>query len=439
MKNKLFYLTKFSLKKKLGSKWFLFINLFLVLIIIGLVNIDKIISMFGGDFNNPTKIIVKDETGLAFDVFKSSLTSFVQYIPNESRLFIEDTNKHVEDVKKDIDSNKKIIIVIKKDSLNTIRANMISKTSIEPLVYQVIVASLNSTKVALAMAESNIDPAVLTSINKSIEIKTEYIDVNKKVNDENINTIMAFVAPVIILPFFFLLTYLVQMIGAEISEEKTTKGMEIIISNVSPKVHLISKILAGNIFVLLQAIILLLAGGIGLLIRKITGSSLLIKLPDGIDFSKILDMIQASDFYDKLIYVIPLALLLIVLSFIAYSLLAGILASMTTSMEDYQQLQAPLMIFLVFGYYLAMLSPTFEGSTFIRVVSYMPFISGLVSPVLLVIGEITVWDILFSTVLLIGTVMVLIKYGLRVYKVGILNYSTTQLWTKMFKAVKTRG
>ncbi len=30
----------------------------------------------------------------------------------------------------------------------------------------------------------------------------------------------------------------------------------------------------------------------------------------------------------------------------------------------------------------------------------------------------------------------LIKYGLRVYKVGILNYSSDKLWSKMWKALK---
>ena len=33
---------------------------------------------------------------------------------------------------------------------------------------------------------------------------------------------------------------------------------------------------------------------------------------------------------------------------------------------------------------------------------------------------------------------ILIKYGLKVYKVGILNYSETNLWKKMFKAIKEK-
>ena len=37
---------------------------------------------------------------------------------------------------------------------------------------------------------------------------------------------------------------------------------------------------------------------------------------------------------------------MIILTFVAYSLLAGILASMTTNVEDFQQLQTPIVIIL---------------------------------------------------------------------------------------------
>lgn len=439
MKNKLMFLVQYSLIKKIKSKWFLFINVFLMILIAGLINIDTIISMFGGDFNQPTKIKVIDKTGYTYPILEQSFNNMLDYIPSGMNASIKATKVSEADAKKEVKNNYLLFIVIEEDAENAIRARVISNTSVDPILYQLIAASLNSTKVNVAMAKSNINPTELAKINKSIDIKSEYIDTDKKVNDENINTIMAFVAPVIILPFFFLLTYLVQMIGAEINEEKTTRGMEIIISNVSPKTHLASKVISGNLFVLIQSIIMLLSIGLGFLIRHLSGAASILKLPDGIDFGTIFDLMKDSGVYDKLIYIIPIALIIIILTFVAYSLLAGVLASMTTSIEDYQQLQTPMMLILVFSYYLAMLSPTFEGSTFIRVVSYIPFISGLLTPVLLIVGQIGFFDIVISLVLLLGTIYLLIKYGLRIYKVGILNYSTTKLWTRMFKAARSKS
>ena len=85
-----------------------------------------------------------------------------------------------------------------------------------------------------------------------------------------------------------------------------------------------------------------------------------------------------------------------------------------------------------------MMAGLFKGSVFIKIMSYVPFISSMLAPSLYVMGEITLIDLCGSIVLLILTIYLLIKYGLRIYKVGILNYSQTGLWKKMFKAMRTK-
>ena len=62
MKSKLNYLIGVSLKRKIKTKWFLFANLILAIIIAGVINIDSIITFFGGDFNKKTEIYVIDDT-----------------------------------------------------------------------------------------------------------------------------------------------------------------------------------------------------------------------------------------------------------------------------------------------------------------------------------------------------------------------------------------
>ena len=137
-------------------------------------------------------------------------------------------------------------------------------------------------------------------------------------------------------------------------------------------------------------------------------------------------------------YMIPVMIVMMLLTFVAYSLLAGILASMTTNQEDFQQLQTPIVVVSLIGYYLSIMAGLFKGSIFIRVMSYIPFVSSMLAPSLYVMGEITLFDLLGSILLLILVIYLLIKYGLRIYKVGILNYSQTGLWKKMFKAVKEK-
>ena len=117
-------------------------------------------------------------------------------------------------------------------------------------------------------------------------------------------------------------------------------------------------------------------------------------------------------------------------------LLAGILASATTNTEDFQQLQTPIIVISLVGYYLSMMAGVFKGAVFIKVLSFVPFISAILSPSLLVLGQIGIIEVIISILLMIGTVFILIKYGLKIYKVGILNYSSKDLWKTMFKALK---
>ena len=92
------------------------------------------------------------------------------------------------------------------------------------------------------------------------------------------------------------------------------------------------------------------------------------------------------------------------LTFVAYSLVAGILASMTTNAEDFNQLQTPLVIISLVGYYLAMMAGVFKGALFIRILSYVPFISAILSPSLLVLGQIGIIDMLISIGIMLITI-----------------------------------
>lgn len=438
MKNKLKYLTKISLNKKIKSKWFFIANIFLLILIVGLMNIDSIIKFFGGDFENITEILVINNT--EYDIFEDIKINY----DNNSKIINNEENNNfilfkdnLDKAKEKIKENDGIILVIENDTNNFINASIITNDDIDPITFQIINTSLNSIKTDLALNYYEIDKNMLNAIESPIKIEKISLN-NDKNNDEMKDLIMGIIFPVMILPFFMLTIFLVQMIGAEINEEKTTRGMEIIISNVSPRIHFFSKIIASNLFVFIQGGLLVLDVVIALIIKKYIGNNSLSYLFGGLSITEIIKNLNEMGILDKLIYIIPLTLILMILTFIAYSLLAGILASMTTNMEDYQQLQTPIIIISLAGYYLSIMAAMFEGSLFIKILAYLPFISSLLAPSLLILGQIQLIDFTISVIILILTIYVLYKYGLKIYKVGILNYSSTGLWKKMFKAIKEK-
>lgn len=441
MKSKFNYLISMSLKRKIKTKWFLIANIVLAIILVGIINIDSIITMFGGDFNEKTTIYVIDNTENTFDIFKSQLD-------NTETLLNDDTDYNVIKEERAIDELKDLILNEEKEKNNIILEfnnsdnnfldiSIITKEYIDLADTQILTTALNNTKTTIAIYNSNISEEELSAIYSPANIERIYLDTDKNAQDENTKMILTTVFPILILPFFMLIIYLVQMIGAEVNDEKTTRGMEIIISNVSPKTHFFSKIVAGNLFVLLQAGLLFIYTFIGMIIRKFIGGNL---ISNGVtsQVKDVMTTVLSSNIGEQLKIILPLTIILMLLTFLAYSLLAGVLASMTTNTEDFQQLQTPIMVVLLLGYYTSMMASMFEGSLFIKILSFIPFVSAILSPSLLMLGQIGVVEVIISIVLMVGVIYLLIKYGLRVYKIGILNYSSKNLWKKMFKALKNK-
>ena len=429
MSDKFWYLTKQSLNKKIKSKWFLGINILLALVVIALININSIIAFFGGDFNEEIKILVIDNTEVSYPVFKETMNTLTKE-EDAGKITVKKETRPEEKLKKKLKDNQ-ISIVFDNDEENFVSSKIISNEKIDNTTYQYITQGLNTTKTSVALAKTNTDPALLAKISSPMEIERVVLS-NEKSVDENMEIVMGTLFPTLILPFFMLIIFLVQMIGGEICEEKTTKSMEIIISNVSPKVHLFSKVLASNFFIIIQAILLVIYSVIGILIS--TKGQL--QLNPNVD--TLLTATVSSGFLDKVLNLLPAVIILMILSFIAYSLIAGILASMTTNMEDFSQIQTPIMLVLLAGYYLAIMAGMFDGSTFIRVLSYVPFLSCLIAPSLYIIGQITMIDVIISILILGLTIFLMTKYGLKIYKIGILNYSNEKIWTRFAKAIKSK-
>lgn len=441
MRNKFMFLTKTSLSRKINTKWFKIVNVILCLIIVCVLNIDSIINFFGGDFDEQMKVYVIDNVdGNVYNTFNSQISSSTTLLTQgtENAYDIIEYDKTLEDARKEVEEDPKIIVLeFNKNKESVIDVTLLTKEYMDLKDMAILNTALNNTKFAYSMVAYDVNPEVLAKLSENITINRIFIDEEKNDTDENMEVIMTTVFPAIILPFFMLSIILVQMIGAEVNDEKTTKSMEIIISNVSPETHLASKVAAGNLFVIIQVVLLLAYGALGIIVRKMVGAD---SITNGVGayIEGLISSITTTEFISSLAVVVPLLIILLIVTLLAYSLLAGVLASMTTNNEDFQQLQTPIVVVSLIGYYLSMLAGMFKGSLFIRILSYIPFISAILSPSLYILGDVGIIDVIISILISIGFVYMLIKYGIRIYKVGILNYSSKGLWKKMFKAMKEK-
>lgn len=430
MNKKLWFLTKMSLNKKIKTKWFLIANLLFLIIIVGLINIDSIIKLFGGDFDEATEILVIDNAN-AFERFNANYDNNSKFLTDYDNVNINLYDKSYDEGIKEVTDDGKVLIVIDRDDNNYLKAKVVSNEEISTITSGLITASLNNVRSEIVLEEYNITDEMFNNINMPVEVEKEILDKNNIEHGMMVSSVMQ----VLTLPTFMLIMFLVQMIGAEVNEEKTTKSMEIIISNVSPKIHFLSKVISSNAFVIIQGLLLFIFAVVGVGIRYFISGGNLIGESTG-EVMTFINSLSVEGIGNTLWIMIPILLIVTLLTFVAYSLLAGILASMTTNLEDFQQLQTPIVVISLIGYYLSMMAGMFRGSIFIRIASYIPFISSMLSPTLYVLGEITIFDLIGSILLLVLVIYFLIKYGLRIYKVGILNYSGNGLWKKMFNAMR---
>lgn len=439
MKTKLKFLIKQSLKKKTNTKWFKVANILILVLLIGVVNIDRIISFFGGDFENTTKVYVVDEAG-AYDLLKTNFEAMTSSLEDLGNYELEKAEEPLDDLKSKIEDNEDIILTLSKNDTNYIDATITSFDPIGTITEQLLQMSLNNVKASYVLEHSGMSEEEIAALTSNVVLTKNVTNPDLDENAEGNDIVSSGLIIVLIVPFFLLITMLTQMIGAEINDEKSTRGMEIIISNVSPKIHFLSKIISSTLFVIIQALMLVGDAIIALVIRKL----LSVAASGGVStevagfLTDTIEMVKNTGVLGLLAKGAPFIILLFLFSFLAYAIVAGVLASMTTNIEDYQQLQTPLMIILMVGYYIAIMASAFEGALFVKIVSYIPMLSFLISPVIYLLGQISLLELILSTAICGIATYFLFHFGLRIYKVGILNYSSQDLWKKIFKSMKEK-
>ena len=218
MKDKFKFLVEYGLEKKIKNKWFLIINIILLVLSICLCNIDRIIKLFGGDFNKDTNILVIDNVG-GFESFKMQF--------DDPKLIISTYDKSLDELSKEIEKDEnKIGIILDKDEENIVNAKLVSQGYLDYILVEQINNAIYNAKVFLSIDAYQIDMEQINKLYEKPEIDRVILDKSKNKQDENSEMIMAYIFPSVILPVFMLVIILVQMIGSEINDEKTTKGMD---------------------------------------------------------------------------------------------------------------------------------------------------------------------------------------------------------------------
>ena len=191
MSKKFWYLTKVSLNKKIKTKWFFITNAILAIIIIALLNINSIITFFGGDFDNKTNIVVIDNNTNSYNLLENNINSYASSLGKDNedlKLVIKKSNQTIKEEEKALKDDT-IIVELNGDEKNYLKAKIVSNKKIDTVTYQILSQSLTATKSSIAMEANQINQEILASISAPIEIDRLVLNEENSIA-ENINLII---------------------------------------------------------------------------------------------------------------------------------------------------------------------------------------------------------------------------------------------------------
>lgn len=380
---------------------------------------------------------IHDETGIFVNEFKNTDTFHYQNLSNVSISILKDSliKEHYEAIIfiPKVSDNKELKSKIAYISNDSPSVNFLRETE----------AVIENKITRINFEKENIDVLKIENATANIDIQV------KNANGENsikgLNEIkIAIGAAFGYLIMMFIVIY-GNMVMRSVIEEKTNRIIEIIISSVKPFQIMMGKIIGTSLAGILQFLIWCILG---------ISLSLLASMFFGINTGPTArispEMMQAAQdnmatdmqLYVKEILNLPIVsiLSLFVVYFIGgfylYSSFYAAIGAAVDSETDTQQFLMPVVMFLVFAFYIGFGTVLNDpNGTVATVFSMIPLTSPIVMMMRIPFG-VPWWQIALSITILYGTFFFVVWFAAKIYRIGILMYGKKPTWKELFKWLK---
>ena len=387
--------------RKIKSKAFIGFNIFLIIVGLLISQLGSIVKFFNETFDYSETIYIVDETNQLYSQFQKDFNNLLPEVILEQGTESEDVlNQKVED-----------------GDISAYVAKDFSNSSYYTIGEQV----LSGYNKQIAMKSAKLTQEQVNLLNQNFSMEKISLDENAQTAEESMgNLAIAYIA--IILIFLFSYLYSVYA-GQEIMEEKTSRVMEIIITSISPIKQLYGKIVYNSLYALTQLTIFMV-------LFTISIQYMLKSLP-----TEVLDTVSVMISPEQAKIVIYIIIFAIV-AYLVYLVSVLILSSIISSVEEYQIAISPIMVIGLVSFYIGIFGMTAPEAPFIKIMSMIPFISPYIMPLRVATMTVSTPMIWLSIALNIVVIVVILTFGARVYKNGVLNYSGDSVIKKFIQATK---
>ncbi|WP_214796913.1 MULTISPECIES: ABC transporter permease [unclassified Exiguobacterium] len=379
-------LYSFTLRSKLRSKAFLISTILTILFILGFTNIDRLLANFE-DTDQAQAILVTEN---------NDLTTLMQSLGYED---IESAAISESEARAGLDNGDyEIVAFIEGDS-----ARVLSERP-EPDFTTVLQTALREIRNAELIETSNIDPAVLAALNEPVTVEESYLGRGGENSDELFSS-FAFVYVMLMLLYVSIITY-GSMISTEVTTEKSSRVMELIISTTHPVTHMLAKISAIGTLALLQIAIFLGFGYFSARSNEMAQS-----------------VIDNAGNVRAVVYLLTF----FTLGYLLYAAMFAVLGSLVSRVEESQQMTMPVIMLLVAGFLAAMFGLNNPEAPIVTILSYVPFFTPMLMFLRVMLVDVPVWEVALSIGIMIATIGVILWVGSKFYRGGVLFYGNNAI------------
>jgi len=424
--NSMYTVIRFTYRNKVRSRAFLISSLLLAVVITIAVNLPYLISRLS--LQHPVKIGIVQTPSEIPSLLEKYYS--LQSHPSVSVVVLPDQGSQAADqaMLENAVAKKQIQGYLDLQAVpNSVFPNVIYKTSQTAMSKSIVSTELQvafqSVKTQVVVKALGLTPQQLKALYDPVSIQTEHISTSGA-TAKNQTQAMVMMASILVYALLMLLFMSVTisgtMIANEVTAEKSSRVMEILISSVSPLKQMFGKIIGVGLVVLSQILVFI---GVALVNAN---------LPQNV---------QYLQQYHLALRDIPVSLLLYfvvfyIIGYFLYATLFAAIGSLVSRTEDLGQAVMPVTFLLLGGFYIALYGIQAPTSSFIVAMSFFPFFTPLLMFLRVGLSQPPVWQVILSIAILLGSVYVMTWLAAKIYRSGVLMYGKRPAWRELRRAMK---
>ncbi len=416
--NKVLPIIKNEVERSIKNKAFVILNVLLLLVTVVGLNFNNIRAIFKNkniNLSNTIVIYVKDEDNLAYEQIKAAFSKFDNVEIRNNKDFekynTEDVN--AEELVKGQNDVNTYELEVKKDNIHYIVATLTTQETVRQDYIDTITSTLTSIKDKMVLANSNMTKDELAVIKE--DVKLDRIILNESIDTSESTEIFQLASNYII---FFILLLCLNKIANTISQEKMSKSIEYILTSISTKEYMISKVLSIALIVVAQFIFEIAYFLIGIMI-----SYLITKVGANIDG---VQTVNASMFISgRVIGYFAITFVYMCLTTFIQGVIQSVMSAKTTNIQEAGNATLVLLTLnlVLYSVVTFMVTPIKAVSVFAYILSVLPIASMYFIPSMILIGQANVIQVILSLVVLVASIPLVLIVSQKPFKNAILDYS----------------